>query len=244
MIRSTLFAAASVLVLSACQPASQSDEESLVAETPPMVEEVDDASVSDGAVPVVENVAEEAHDHDAEHDHDEDGHDEDGHEEDHEDHDHDEDHDAHEHEDDDHDHDEDHDHAGGEAHVHGVSDLAVSLDGAGVSVSLDGALANFGLDETIRSLDETAPYTDGVIELVGGDCTRDQASASIRPIGDHGNLTIDLAFTCASIDALEAINVTGFANFSSFETVNAIVLTETGQSAKTLTASETRLDLR
>ena len=53
-----------------------------------------------------------------------------------------------------HDHD-DHDHAGGEAHVHGLSELAVSLDGATVSISLEGALANFDLDESLRSLDDT-----------------------------------------------------------------------------------------
>ncbi|MEL7283400.1 MAG: DUF2796 domain-containing protein, partial [Pseudomonadota bacterium] len=110
--------------------------------------------------------------------------------------------------------------------------------------SFEGALANFGIDESLRTLDDYSAYTNGVIDLVGGDCTRDQADASIRPIGDHGNLVIDLAYTCAAIGGLEAINVIGFANFSAFEEVDAVILTETGQTAKTLTASDTRLDLR
>ena len=249
MIRSSLFAAASVLVLSACQPAADSSEETLVAETPPVGEEsvapAAAADVAEDSAEIVEVAAtdgeDEAHDHDE--DHAEDGHDEDDH--DHDAHDHGDDHEDHAEDHDGHDHGDhdDHDHAGGEAHVHGLSDLAVSLDGARVSVSLEGALANFGLDESIRELEDVAPYTDGVVELIGGDCTRDAAGASIRPIGDHGNLMIDLAYTCAAMDALEAVNVTGFANFSGFEEVNAVVLTETGQTAKTLTASETRLDL-
>lgn len=245
MIRSSLFAAASVLVLGACQPAADAPEETLVAETPPIAEDVTPADeVADTADDLAEAVEvaatdgeEEAHDHDEDHaeeDHGEEDHD-------HEDHDHAEDHDGHDHGEDGHD---DHDHAGGEAHVHGLSDLAISLDGATVSVSLEGALANFDLDESLRTLEDAAPYTDGVVELIGGDCTRDQADASIRPIGDHGNLMLDLAFTCASVDGLEAVNVTGFTNFAGFEEVNAVVLTETGQAAKTLTASETRLDLK
>lgn len=239
MIRSSLFAAVSVLALSACQPAADAPEETLVAETPPVAEDATPADVAaDAADDAAESVevaatdgADEAHDHDEDHAEDDHGEEEHEHEDEHEDHDHGE--DGH----------DDHDHAGGEAHVHGLSDLAISLDGATVSVSLEGALANFDLDESLRTLEDAAPYTDGVVELIGGDCTRDQAGASIRPIGDHGNLTIDLAYTCASIDTLEAVNVTGFASFAGFEEVNAVVLTETGQTAKTLTASETRLDL-
>ncbi|MEO0608428.1 MAG: DUF2796 domain-containing protein, partial [Pseudomonadota bacterium] len=161
---------------------------------------------------------------------------------DHEDHD-DHDHAAADHDEHDHAEDDDHDHAGGEAHVHGKSDLAISLDGATVSISLEGALANFDLDETIRELPDTAPYTDGIVALRGGECTRDSASASIRPIGDHGNLMVDLAYTCAAIDTLTGIEVTGFASFAGFEEVDAVVLTETGQTADTLTSSKTVLDL-
>lgn len=244
MIRSSLFAAASALALAACQPAADSSDETLVAETPPVAEESADVVAADAnevaeTVEVTAADAEgEAHDHDEEHG--DDNHDE----EDHDDHDH-EDHDEDEHEDHDHADDQDgHDHAGGEAHVHGLSDLSVSLDGDNVSISVEGALANFDIDESLRTLDDAAPYTDGVVDLIGGDCARDQADASIRPIGDHGNLMIDLVYTCAAIDALEAVTVTGFESFSGFEEVNAVVLTDAGQTAATLTKAETRLDLK
>ncbi|MEO1324144.1 MAG: DUF2796 domain-containing protein [Pseudomonadota bacterium] len=242
MFRKSLFFATSALVLTACQPAADAPDETLVAETPPVTaEDVSEVAseVAAEVAPVEEIVAEtEEEDHD-DHDHEDDAHDHDAHDHAEDDHDH----EAHDH--DDHDHaEDDHDHAGGEAHVHGLSEMAVNLDGSSISVSFEGALANFGIDESLRTLDDYSAYTNGVIDLVGGDCTRDQADASIRPIGDHGNLVIDLAYTCAAIGGLEAINVIGFANFSAFEEVDAVILTETGQTAKTLTASDTRLDLR
>jgi hypothetical protein len=119
----------------------------------------------------------------------------------------------------------------------------VSLDGNTISISVEGALANFDLDETIRTLDDTTPYSDNLVTLVGGDCTRDQADVSIRPIGDHGNLMVDMVYSCADISALQAIDVAAFGAFSGFEEVNAVILTDTGQTASTLTASAARLDL-
>ena len=260
MFRSSLLVAASGLALAACQPAADAPTD-LSAETPPIIEETADVAetveaeietASDAVEEVAETAAESAeeHDHDDEehahegedHDHDEDHDDEHG--EAHEDHDHEDhadehDHNEHAHEEDDH----DHDHAGGEAHVHGLSELAASLDGSTLSVNIEGALANFDLDESLRSLDDTSAYTDGTAEIVGGDCTRSGATASIRAIGDHGNMVIDLTYDCAAPDSLEAIDVTGFQNFAGFEEVNAVFLTETGQTAETLTESDTRLDL-
>jgi len=215
MSRTPLFLAASFLVLAACQPASEPSDV-LTAETPPVATE--QVSEEIAVEPVIADAAADEHEDHDEHD---------------------------EHEDDDSDHaEDDDDHAGGEAHVHGVSDLAVSLDGDTVSISIEGALANFDLDESLRTLENAALYTNGVVELVGGDCSRDIDDASIRAIGDHGNLTVDLVYSCAAIDDLSAIDVTAFAAFDGFEEVNAVVLTETGQTASTLTRSETRLDLR
>lgn len=226
MSRTPLFLAASFLVLAACQPAAEPSDD-LVAETPPIaVEEVVEETVE---------VASEADEHS---DHAEDHTEHEDNDEDHEDH------DEHDHDEDHAEDDEDHDHAGGEAHVHGLSDLAISIDATTVSVSLDGALANFDLDETLRTLDDATPYTDGIVDLVGGECTRETSDASIRAIGDHGNLTVDLVYSCAAIDGLSAINVTAFSAFAGFEELNAVILTETGQTASTLTTSNTRLDLR
>jgi uncharacterized protein DUF2796 len=239
MPRSTLFLSASLLILAACQPASEAPVD-LVADTPPpVVDPVMDeaASVSDemvGSVEVAAAADAEAHEHDGGAGEQDDDHENHADEDDGD--------DAHGHEE--HAHDEDdHDHAGGEAHVHGLSELAVSLDGATVSISLEGALANFDLDESLKTLEDSAPYTDTVLMLGGGDCVRDQASAEIRPIGDHGNLMIDLSYTCAAPAELTTLTVTAFEQFSGFEEVNAVILTDTRQTAKTLTSSDNRLDL-
>lgn len=251
MSRSSLFLATSCFALVACQPAADAPQE-LVAETPPPVEETVDAGAPVEAEAAIEEIVadvpaetasepeasmdSEAHDHDHEEDH-EDEHDHEN------EHDHGDEHD-HDHEESDaHDHANDHDHGGGEAHVHGLSDLAASLDGATLSVSVEGALANFDLDESIRTLDETAAYATETVEIIGGDCVQTANTVSIRPIGDHGNLSIDLTYTCGSPDKIAAINVTGFQTYQGFETVNAVYLTESGQSAETLTESDTRLDL-
>jgi len=261
MSRSFLLLAVSGLALAACQPASEAPQD-VSAETPPVVAEVAEtveADVEDAAAAaedVVEAVAEtvEEHDHEDAHDHADEDHEHDGEhahedgthedEHDHDDHAHEAAHEEsdHEHDHDEHDHD-DHDHAGGEAHVHGLSELAASLDGTTLSVNIEGALANFDLDETIRTLEDTAPYTDGTVGIVGGDCTRTAASASVRSIGDHGNMVIDLTYDCAAAGSIEAINVTGFQNFAGFQEVNAVFLTGTDQTAETLTTSDTRLDL-
>ncbi|MEL6861616.1 MAG: DUF2796 domain-containing protein [Pseudomonadota bacterium] len=255
MTRYSVLLGVSVFALAACQPAENAAD-ALEADAPPAVaEEVIVEEVVETPEPTVETVAAESeaeategdegdraedheHDHDEDHDHD---HGEDEAHADHDAHDHEEhDHEAHDH--DEHDHG-DHDHGAGEAHVHGLSELAASLDGSTLSISLEGALANFGLDETIRELDDTAPYTDGIVAVQGGECVRDTASASIRPIGDHGNMMIDLTYTCSAIDSLTGIDVTGFANFSGFEQVDAVFLSDAGQTAESLTASDTVLDL-
>ena len=253
MTRYSILLGVSVFALAACQPAEEAAG-ALEAETPPvMAEEVVVEEVVETPEAVVETVAADAdmetpdgqesaetedHDHDHDHDH------EHGDDEAHADHDH----DGHDHEAHDHDEHGDHDHGGhdhgaGETHVHGLSELAASVDGSTLSISLEGALANFGLDETIRELPDPAPYTDGVVAVQGGDCTRDTASASIRPIGDHGNLMVDLTYTCAAIGALSGIDVTGFANFAGFEQVDAVFLSDAGQTAESLIASDTVLDL-
>lgn len=236
-MRHTLFlASVSLLALAACQPAENASE-ALQAEPAPVIAEepVAEEVVSEETIEVtgetvvdaadlagVEDAAnseETDHDHGDEHEDHADG--------------------AH---DDDHDHD-DHDHAGGEAHVHGKSEMAVSLDGNSVSISLEGALANFDTDESTREISDPALYTDGVIALRGGDCTAEMTSAFIRPIGDHGNMMLDFVYTCAAIEDLTGIEVTAFSKFSGFEEVDAVILTATGQTAETLTGSNTVLDL-
>ena len=88
MLRSSLFAAASVLVLSACQPASEAPTDIVVADTPPLtaeetIEEVVEETLPDAdAVEVAASDAEDA-DHGHDEDHEEAAHDEHDHDEDH-----------------------------------------------------------------------------------------------------------------------------------------------------------------
>ena len=243
MSRASLFLAASCFTLVACQPAADAPQD-LVAETPPPVEDVaameEVSAAPEGVSETLETATmdeADVHDHEEDHDHNDHEHGEshDDHVESEEAHDHD--------HSDEHDHGDDHDHGAGEAHVHGVSEMAASLDGNTLSVSLEGALANFDLDESIRTLDDASPFASGTVEIIGGDCAQNGSDISIRPIGDHGNLTIDLTYTCQAPASLEAIEVTGFQSYQGFETVNAVYLTGSGQSAETLTASDTRLDL-
>ena len=243
MFRSFLFISASILALSACQPAADAPEE-LVVEVPPIVT---DEAVETVAAETPAETAEAA----ADYDHDEEAHEEDTHD-DHDEHDHDveDEHDDHDHDEEGHedhhgeDEHEDHDHAGGEAHVHGLSELAASLDGSTLSVSVEGALANFGLDETLRTIDDPTPYANGTVSIIGGDCAPEASSVSVRAVGDHGNLMIDLTYACASPDNIAAIDVIGFSSFAGFEQVDAVFLSETVQIAESLTGSDTRLNLK
>lgn len=240
MSRSVFLLAASSLALVACQPAQEPEDPPRSYAPPPV--EVEEVAITAEAL---EYLPEETHDdHSEDADHDEGEHDEDAHahDDDHDDHSGDE-HEDHDHHDGDDHEDHDHDDAGGEAHVHGLSDLAASLDGETLSVSVEGALANFDLDESLRMLDDGDSYAGRTVQVVGGDCTATSTAVGIRPVGDHGNLVIDLTYLCSAPGSIEGIEVTGFQNFAGFEQVNAVYLTDAGQSAETLTEGNTRLDI-
>lgn len=227
MSRSVFLFAASALVLSACGERAEQAEPIEAADPPVVVEEVIETEIIEAdAAPetVVEEVTEavdtEAHDHAEDADHDN-------------------------HAEDSHDHEDDHDHAGGEAHVHGHADLAVSTDGNVLSISLEAPLDNFGLPESQTSVENTETYSDGIVRLVGeAACERTDTSVEIRTKGDHASMIIDLAYACADASGLSAVELVAFENFSGFEEVDAIVLTDDGQSAMTLTKDQSTLTLR
>ncbi len=231
MTRSTqiLIAAISAIFATACQPAEVIED--APAPPPASVAENTETVVAEGPAPEAP-AAPEGHDHDDE------GHAETGHQ----------DEEGHDHADkehSDHDHDEaEHDHAGGEAHVHGHGDLAVSLSETTIAVSLEAPLANFGLNESDTEIENSSLYTDSLVTLVGGDaCTRSEASVMARSNGDHGNMAIDLLYACPDVKAVTAIDVTVFSAFSGFEDIDAVVLTDAGQSASELTPDAARLTL-
>ena len=178
------------------------------------------------------------HDHDHDHAHDE------SHDHSH-DHDHDHDH-AHDH---DHDHSHDHDHAGGSAHVHGLGELVVSQDGETLTISFRTALASVGISEREPATDaareelETAlsPFYDPAyaVALSGyGECNRTGLTVNADFGGGHGDLEFDYTFSCAAIDKVTGVGMPLFDRHETLETVNAVWVGATSQSAATLTAAD------
>lgn len=155
----------------------------------------------------------------------------------------DEDHDGAEH--DDHDHDHDHDHAGGTAHVHGVADLAFSLEGNSLTAEMISPLANFGLSEAEGVV--TGEVIDSLplmILLTGGNCLGETPQAEIDKSSGHTDARISFSWTCANPSSLMSASFAGFSTYPGFETVNAIFLDGSSQKAAELTPSAPQFSLR
>ena len=227
-----LFAAGlmAALTLSACGSASDETTAPAVPVPPPTVTETDAPTPPEP--PIVEEIIAEndAHDHD---DHEGEAHDE----HDHEDH-------------------EEHDHSDGvgEAHVHGASEMAVIVEGNTLSISFGGPLANvLGFEYEPKTDEEKQASADLQTMLkepanlvaipTAAACAPLERDVSIRRSGTHGSLEVGYNFECANIDAIKALDFTGFTSFSGLETVDAIVITPAGQTAASLTASKATLTL-
>lgn len=136
---------------------------------------------------------------------------------------------------------QDHDaHAvGGEAHVHGAAELAVTQESNFVTVTVDAPLANYGLSEkTKKKATDLETYADGLTELMGNArCDLVERSADLRRSGDHAALTLSIVWDCRRPSQLDGLMFTGFDTYSGFETVEAVFLGEAGETASaTLTA--------
>lgn len=138
------------------------------------------------------------------------------------------------------DHDEHDAHAaGGEAHVHGAAELAVTQESNFVTVTVDAPLANYGLSEkTKKKATDLEKYADGLTELMGNArCDLVERSADLRRSGDHAALTLSIVWDCRRPSQLDGLMFTGFDTYSGFETVEAVFLGEAGETASaTLTA--------
>lgn len=214
-----LISVAAVLLVG-CQPAAEAPD---APPTPPAVTN-DAVAPAPPEASATETVSHDDHEDDAAHaDHEG----EDAHK------DHDE-HDEHEGHDDHNGHSDHDDHAGGEAHVHGHAELAVVRDGNTITVSLESPLANYGLSETETDLGDTTRYADQTAELIGGECLRTERSVSARSDGQHGQMVIDLTFSCDDASVITGVKVLAFDAFSGFEEIDAVALTDSGQSAVSL----------
>lgn len=161
---------------------------------------------------------------------------------DHEDHDHDE-----------HAHDEGHDdhNHGGEAHVHGEAELLIAIEGENISVSFESPLANLiGFENEPQTDAESEAYnamrnslaeSDTVLTFSeAANCTHYSSETSIRRNGDHATMIADYEFTCEDMAALRDGTVPAFRAFEGLESVDLAIVSETGQSAASLSASDTR----
>lgn len=125
----------------------------------------------------------------------------------------------------------DDDHAGGEAHVHGAAELAVTLENNFVTISVDAPLANYGLSEKTRKTStELEKHAEGLTELMGhARCDVVERSADVRRSGDHAALTLSIVWDCKRPSQLDGLMFTGFEHYPAFEKVNAIYLGDDGE---------------
>lgn len=232
------------------------NETYLSAETPVETSDATDAEIAQ-TEPAVETAATE-HDHEAE-DHSDDQRDAAAH--DHDAHDHDDHHDTNTHDHDTHDHGDDHDHHdhdeerhGGEAHVHGHAELAVSVDGDRLIATFDSPLDSLiGFEHEPKNEAETAAletlqnrFSEPSILLALPDragCEVDSISSGVRYQGDHGSLMVEQDFICKNINRISQLDVTVFAEFPDIEHIDAVFLGESEQVAKELSATQSTLDL-
>jgi hypothetical protein len=131
-------------------------------------------------------------------------------------------------------HDEEHEeHIGGEAHMHGAAELAVTLDTNFVTITVDAPLANYGLSEkTKKKSTELEKYAEGLTELMGNArCDLVERSADVRRSGDHAALTLSIVWDCRRPSQLDGLMFTGFEKYPVFEEVDAIYLGEAGETA-------------
>lgn len=149
------------------------------------------------------------------------------------------------HEVEDHDHDHEEDHAGGVAHVHGIADLAFTVERGKLTAELMSPLANFGLSEADGVItDEVKAALPGIITLTGGDCTADMPVAEVDTSSGHTDGHVNFSWTCVNPGNVSTARFTGFTAFPGFETINAVFLGDTVQKAAELTPSSPELSLK
>ena len=131
--------------------------------------------------------------------------------------------------------DEEH-HAGGEAHIHGAAELAVTLENNFVTITVDAPLANYGLSEKSKKKSaELEKYAEGLTELMGdARCDLVERSADLRRSGDHAALTLSIVWDCRRPSRLDGLMFTGFEQYEGFEEVSAVYLGEAGETASAI----------
>lgn len=151
----------------------------------------------------------------------------------------------HAHDGDEHDHDDDHAHAGGAAHVHGVADLALVLEGNSLTAEMISPLANFGLSESEGVIsDAVIESLSTMILLTGGNCMAETPEAEIDRSSGHTDAHVTFSWTCADPASLMSASFAGFATYPGFETINVVFLDGSSQKSAELTPGAPQISLR
>lgn len=143
--------------------------------------------------------------------------------------------------------DDDHDgeHAGGEAHVHGLADLAITREGNKFMGELISPMSNFGLAETDSAYtDVVTAELSGLVELDGGECQAGVPHPMTDNSGDHTDAVVHFVWTCAKPEDVRIARFAGFTAFPVFEKVSTIYITDAEQKAGDLTPAAPELALK
>jgi hypothetical protein len=147
------------------------------------------------------------------------------------------------------------------AHVHGVAQLAVAVDGPTLSVTIDAPLDGFvGFERPPRTDAERKTAADALSKLKDGaalfkpdaaaGCTLAEAKVSAPVLepgakagGEHAELEASYTFSCSSPQALRALDVALFDAFRRLTRIEVQVAGAQAQSKVTLRRPAQRVTL-
>jgi hypothetical protein len=154
--------------------------------------------------------------------------------------------------------DHDHENEGGgrlEAHVHGHATLAAALDGNELTFTFEAPLASLVGFEHEPQTEEQVAALEALkdVYVVPGAMVAVNASANCLPVmttsgthlsGDHGALEAEHVYTCNDPSKIETVEFLLMGDYPALESIDAVFLSDTGQSAAELTPGNPSLKVR
>ena len=155
-----------------------------------------------------------------------------------------------------------------QAHLHGVAELTLAIEGNKLEISLESPAANIvGFEhkatskqqikavEQAKSILQSSP---SLFSFSGSDCVLQQATVDMSALieqdhhdhhddehGDgHSEVSADYHYQCAQGERLDSISVNLIALFPSFEKLNVMWLSDSQQGAAELTAKSPVIRIR
>lgn len=139
------------------------------------------------------------------------------------------------------------------AHQHGAASLAVTVQGTELTISFDAPLSSLGAPESpqsdedrakIDALKESLLDWNRLVVVEGAErCDLYSRSSSTRIANDHGDIQTEYAFQCLDSGSFRSVRFTGFQTYPALEAVDAVFVSDMGQSAGELTPSNPILAL-